>query len=119
MTDSPVGTCFICRRRSDNIGYSPHDRAPIKWVCWECLDDTHNGIRSKLPKVYHMARKQLDDYERRALEDGGNAGGSYLDSLGKSDMADLAPEEWSRFLGLVLQGYAESMRETVSREVPY
>jgi hypothetical protein len=118
-----IDCCFICRRRSDNVGYSPHDRAPIKWVCWECLDitadATSNGVRSKLPKVYHMARKQLDDYERRALEDGGNAGGEYLDELGKTDLAQLAPEEWSRFLALVLTGYADSMREIVSREVPY
>lgn len=66
-----------------------------------------------------MARKQLDDYESSALEDGGNAGGEYLDSLGKTDLAELDPEEWRTFLGCVLKGYAESMREIVSREVPY
>lgn len=66
-----------------------------------------------------MARKKMDEYETRALEDGGNAGGEYLDGLGKTDLASLDPEEWSRFLGLVLTGYADSMREIVSREVPY
>jgi hypothetical protein len=66
-----------------------------------------------------MAKRALDDYERRALEDGGNAGGSYLDEIGKTDLAQLEPEEWSTFLGLVLQGYADSMREIVSKEVPY
>ena len=118
-----IGVCFICKRRHDNIGYSPHDRAPIKWVCWECLDETHqpdtNGTSSKLPRLYHMARRALDDYERRALEDGGNAGGEYLDSINKTDLAELDPEEWREFLGLVLRGYADSMREIVSREVPY
>lgn len=118
MTDL-VGTCLICRRRHDNVGYSPHDRAPVKWLCWECLDDTHNGVRSKLPRIYHMARKQLDDFERRALEDGGNAGGAYLDEIGKTDLAALSEQEWGEFLGLVLKGYAESMREIVSREVPF
>ncbi len=120
IADELVGTCFICKRRHDNLGYSPDERrAPIKWVCWECLDDTHNGIRSKLPKVYHMPKRQLDDFERRALEDGGNAGGEYLDSIGKTDLAELEPHEWSRFLGLVMTGYADSMREIVSREVPF
>lgn len=114
-----VGVCFICKRRHDNVGYAPHDRAPIKWVCWECLDDTHNGIRSKLPKVYHMPRKTLDDFERRALEDGGNAGGEYLDSIGKTDLADLDEFEWGEFLRRVLVGYADGMREIVSREVPF
>lgn len=66
-----------------------------------------------------MPRKKLDDYEERALEDGGNAGGEYLDSINKTDLAELEPEEWSTFLGCILKGYAESMREIVSREVPY
>lgn len=66
-----------------------------------------------------MPKRQLDDYERRALEDGGNAGGEYLDSLGRTDLAELEPEEWSRFLALVLTGYADSMRDIVSKEIPY
>lgn len=111
-----IDCCFICRRRSDNIGYSPHDRAPVKWLCWECLDDTHNGIRSKLPMIYHM---RLDRYEEQALEDGGNAGGQYLDEIGKTDLAALDEHEWGTFLGKVLVGYADSMREIVSKEVPY
>lgn len=115
-SDTIIGTCFICRRQHDNIGHAPHDRAPVKWVCWECLDGTHNGIRSKLPRLYHM---RLTDYEGRALEDGGNAGGEYLDSINKTDLAELDPEEWRSFLGAVLKGYADSMREIVSREVPY
>jgi hypothetical protein len=120
LANELVGTCFICKRRHDNLGYSPDERrSPIKWLCLECLDDTHNGVRSKLPKVYHMPKRQLDDYERRALEDGGNAGGSYLDELGKTDLAELEPDEWAAFLSRVLTGYADSMREMVSREVPF
>jgi hypothetical protein len=114
-----VGVCFICKRRHDNIGYAPHDRAPIKWGCWECLDDTHNGVRSKLPKVYHMPRKQLDEFETRALEDGGNAGGEYLDSIQKTDLATLTEEEWATFWRLGFIAYADSMREIVSREIPW
>jgi hypothetical protein len=119
LANDLVGTCFICKRRHDNVGYAPHDRAPIKWVCWECLDETHNGVRSKLPKVYHMPKRQLDDYERRALEDGGNAGGEFLDEIGKTDLASLDEVEWSTFLSRVLTGYADSMREIVSKEIPY
>jgi hypothetical protein len=113
-----VGTCFICKRRHDNVGYAT-PRNPIKWLCWECLDDTHNGVRSKLPRIYHMSRKALDDYERRALEDGGNAGGSYLDEIGKTDLATLTEEEWATFWRLGFVAYADSMRDIVSREVPY
>lgn len=120
LADDLIGTCFICKRRHDNLGYSPDERrSPIKWLCWDCLDDTHNGIRSKLPKVYHMPKRQLDDFERRALEEGGNAGGEYLDSIGKTDLAELDEFEWSTFLSRVFVGYADSMREIVSREVPF
>lgn len=105
-----VGTCFICKRRHDNLGVSASERHPIKWACKPCLTSVN------LKKVYHM---RLDDYEERALEDGGNAGGEYLDSINKTDLAELAPEEFRHFLSLVLQGYAESMREIVSREIPY
>lgn len=66
-----------------------------------------------------MPKRQLDDFERRALEDGGNAGGSYLDEIGKTDLASLDEDEWSTFLSRVLTGYADSMREIVSREIPY
>ena len=105
-----VGTCFICKRRHDNLGVAPHERAPVKWFC-----DAHLG-NVNLKKAYHM---RLDRFEEQALEDGGNAGGEYLDSLGRTDLADLAPEEWQHFLSLVLTGYADSMREIVSREIPY
>lgn len=105
-----VGVCFICRRRHSNLGVAPHERAPIKWACKPCLEATN------IRKVYHM---RLDDYEERALQDGGNAGGSFLDEIGKTDLASLSEEEWSRFLALVLKGYADSMREIVSRDVPY
>ena len=116
MTDKPVdlqqfvGTCFICKRRHDNLGVAAHQRAPVKWFCNAHLGNTN------LQKAYHM---RLDRFEEQALEDGGNAGGEYLDSLGKTDLASLEPEEWATFLSRVLTGYADSMREIVSREVPF
>lgn len=119
-TTDPIGTCFICKRRHDNLGFTTNSKTnPIKWLCWECLDDTHNGIRSKLPKVYHMPKRQLDEFEARALEDGGNAGGEYLDSIGKTDLATLTEEEWATFWRLGFVAYSDSMREIVSREVPW
>lgn len=113
LTDDLIGTCFICKRRHDNLGVAPHERAPIKWFCEAHLGNTN------LQKAYHMPKRQLDDFERRALEDGGNAAGAYLDEIGKTDLADLEPHEWSRFLSLVMTGYADSMREMVRTEVPF
>jgi len=114
MTDL-IGTCFICKRRHDNLGVAPHERARIKWICKDCLYDAPINLQ----KAYHMPKRQLDDFERRALDDGGNAGGSYLDEIGKTDLASLDEYEWATFLSRVLTGYADSMREIVSREIPY
>jgi hypothetical protein len=110
LVNDLVGVCFICKRRHDNLGVSASERHPVKWACKPCLNSTN------LKKVYHM---RLDAYEQQALEDGGNAGGAFLDEIGKTDLASLDEHEWSRFLGIVLQGYADSMREIVRTEVPY
>lgn len=120
FTNDLVGTCFICKRRHDNLGYSPDERrSPIKWLCWECLDDTHNGIRSKLPKVYHMPKRQLDDFERRALEGAMTFAGDLLEKIGKTDLAEFDEAECLQFCERILIGYADSMREMVRAEVPY
>lgn len=110
-----IGTCSICKRRHCNIGYAPHERAPVKWECAECLELPIDQIK----RFHHMSRKDIERFERMALEDGGNAAGEYLDQLGKTDLAELEPHEWNHFLGVVLQGYAASMRKIVSREVPF
>lgn len=93
------------------MGVAPHERATVKWLCKECI---YSG--TNLQKAYHM---RLDKFEEQALQDGGNAGGAYLDELGRTDLSDLAPEEFQEFLGLVLKGYADSMREIVRTEVPF
>ena len=110
-----IGTCSICRRRHANIGYAPHERAPVKWECEECLELPIAIIK----KAYHMPKRRLDDFEEQALSDGGDAGGAYLDEIGKSDLADLDEFEWKTFLSRVLVGYSDSMRDMVSRETPY
>lgn len=105
-----VGTCFICKRRHDNLAHSPYQRAPLKWVCWPCLTAVD------IKKAYHM---RLDPYEEQALEDGGNAGGAYLDEIGKTDLAELTAEEWAKLWRTGFAAYTESMRDIVSREVPF
>lgn len=115
ITDDLIGTCAICKRRHTNIGYAPHERAPVKWECDECLQLPIDQVK----RFHHMPRKEIERFERQALEEGGNAGGEYLDSIGKTDLAQLEPHEWNHFLGVVLQGYADGMREIVSREIPF
>jgi hypothetical protein len=55
----------------------------------------------------------LDPGEREvaALEHAGQAGGEYLDRLGKTDLADLDENQWRTFLGVVVVHYQHKMRE--------
>lgn len=114
MTDL-IGICAICKRRHDNIGWAASERHPVKWECKECLELPIDQVK----RFHHMPRKEIERFERQALEEGGNAAGEYLDSIGKTDLAELEQHEWNHFLGIVLQAYADGMREIVSKEIPY
>jgi hypothetical protein len=115
MTTDLIGTCAICKRRHANIGWAASERHPVKWECEECLGLPIANVK----RFHHMARKDLDRFEQQALEEGGNAGGAFLDSVGKTDLAALDDHEWREFLRRVLFGYADGMREIVSKEVPF
>lgn len=48
-----------------------------------------------------MKQETLSKIEKEALFVGGEAGGAYLDHIGKSDLATLTGEEWFEFLRIV------------------
>lgn len=105
-----IGMCF-CRRRHDNIGYAPTERHPVLWVCEECLPAART--------VYHMPQKHFDEFERQALDHGGDKGGEFLDELGITDLAKLQEHEWREFLTKVMSGYSERMREFSEGRAPF
>lgn len=50
--------------------------------------------------------------ERQAMRAGGDAGGAYLDGLGKTDLALLTVEEWETFLEKIVGGYCDALRQS-------
>jgi hypothetical protein len=58
-----------------------------------------------------MSQPDFDPIETDALGHAGAAGGQYLDSIGKSDLEKLTPNEWTHFLELVVDGFGCRMRE--------
>ena len=67
-----------------------------------------------------MKPEELSEIEARALIDGGNEGGAYLDSIGKTDLAVLSVEEFSAFLRATLDGFGGSMRRQCAKiPVPF
>jgi Family of unknown function (DUF6511) len=50
--------------------------------------------------------------EMEAMRAGGDAGGAFLDEIGKTDLALLTGEEWETFLTRVIGGYCETLRQS-------
>jgi len=48
--------------------------------------------------------------EKAAMEVGGEAGGAYLEELGKSDLAILSPDEWRMLIEVIVTGYCDTLR---------
>jgi hypothetical protein len=60
-----------------------------------------------------MAIKMIDptEYEREAIAHGGAQAGEYLETLGKTDLAVMTPQEWDAFIEVVVTGYVERLGE--------
>ena len=54
--------------------------------------------------------------EMQAMTVGGQQGGVYLESLGKSDLATLTETEWDRFIDAVVTGYCDHLRELAGQD---
>lgn len=94
--------CFICRSLACGLAYGNPGR--LGWQCTDCLEA---GVAAK---AYTMTDKQYDEFETKALETSGQAGGEYLDAIGKTDLATLTREEWMCFLGVVQSSYGITLR---------
>ena len=57
--------------------------------------------------------------EQTAFVHGGDLGGEYLDSIGKTDMALLSREEWLTFVEAVVTGYCDHLRELAARDAEH
>lgn len=54
--------------------------------------------------------------ESEAMTVGGQQGGAFLESIGKSDLATLTETEWDCFIDAVVTGYCDHLRELASRD---
>jgi hypothetical protein len=109
VDDAPIklpagGPCHICQRQSlAGLNFKG------KPLCAACAPFPHAG----------ELMLEFSDTEDEALDAGGQAGGEYLDSINKTDLATLTKQEWRMFLGKVLKGYSEFMRAEVRKYPPF
>jgi hypothetical protein len=54
--------------------------------------------------------------ERAAMAQGSAMGGEYLDSLGKTDLAQLSIDEWQIFIEAIVTGYCDHLRDLAGQD---
>lgn len=54
--------------------------------------------------------------EIAAMAVGGQYGGEYLESIGKSDLVILTEAEWGQFLEAVVTGYCDHLRALAAKD---
>lgn len=81
------------------------------WCCMQCLPIVKT--------VYQMPQPEFDEFERKSLAHGGEKGGEYLDQIGRTNLAELNEEQWTTFLGKILDGYSTRMREFAEGRAPF
>lgn len=111
MTEMPGYPCAACNRQSRGISLNlPADfqAGTFHQFCsTECL-----------VKFTHAPGPLTRDEEKAALE-GGEAGGAYLDQIGKYDLRTLTGEEWARFCGSIYRGACDELRKQADDVVPF
>lgn len=100
--------CGVCRRRATTgFGWAGRQSSRIMWLC----DDPICGQLART--VYEMPKLKLDAFEEAARDDAGEMAGSYLDSIGKTDLATLTADEWATLLHQVIVGFEASLRRRI------
>lgn len=105
--------CSCCGRAATGFGYSPDHRQKPLWVC----DD--EGCLQVAKSSYKLPQDQFTRLESLASGKGGEEGGAFLDTIGKTDLATLSPDEWYEFCRRVVAGYRRGLVDLLKSEAPF
>ena len=50
-----------------------------------------------------------DDEERGALQEAGQEGGAFVESLGRTELAAWTPEEWATLVEVIVTAYQDAL----------
>jgi hypothetical protein len=104
--------CMVCRRHAMWLGFTPHHRSPIAWLCDDA--DCHRVARS----VYKMPDVILDAFEQGAAFEAGAEAAGYLEEVGTTDLAKLSETEWREFLRRLIVGFEQTLRRKILEKHP-
>ncbi len=110
--------CDVCRREARGFGWYdvrwPIDSARpdrrLRQLCSRTCQD-----------ICHRRRGMIDPTpnEKAAFVHGGAMGGEYLDSIARTDLATLSPDEWLTFVEAVVTGYCDHLRALAERDAEH
>lgn len=107
MTALPGYPCAVCRRSSER-GHSVSTPEALTHFCSAaCI------------RIWIMKGPDITHNERAAAIAGGNAGGEYLDEIGKTDLASLSPEEWGEFCARLFAAACDALRAAADDDIPF
>lgn len=101
--------CAVCHRQARGFGYDPLLTFGVIGELAHACSMAHLDIISK-----EFGMIDPTPHEIMAAIEGGRAGGEYLESIGKTDLATLTREEWQQFLLCVLGQYTRTLAKEVT-----
>lgn len=102
--------CAVCRRAGCGIALLSPGSERIDFCSPRC---------SEIFMVARAAEIELKTNERDAALAGGKQAGGYLDSLGKTDLADMTADEWAEFCAAMVKGYVSDLQKQAAEYVPF
>ncbi|RYU56296.1 hypothetical protein EWI61_14560 [Methylolobus aquaticus] len=105
--------CAICRRDARGFGFEPRligVPAPAVKLCSRTCQNITTRLKGMINPNIH---------ERSALLDASAAGGTYVESLGRTDLATWTPEEWATLIDVVITRFQDSLRTAYAEDPPF
>lgn len=103
--------CGVCGDHQETgLGYCPNGKDRILWCCRDCLEIA--------PHVYGVVKVKQSFYAAEARDKAGEAGGAYLEKIGKFSLAELTLDEWREFLDILFRERADRLRSLYAGHVP-
>lgn len=110
------GICGVCGRREVGLGFSQRNGRRDLPTMWLCDDPTCAKIARE---TYSMKQDQFDRIESLAAQRGGDEGGQYLESIGRTNLETLTIDEWCEFCRRVVAGYRKALINDLRNEAPF
>jgi hypothetical protein len=103
----------LCRRDARGSLFAPKSigsSAPAIKLCSRRCQDITARLKGMINPNIH---------EKNALADASAAGGAYVESLGKTNLATWSPEEWATLVEVIVTRFQDALRTAYADDPPF